>query len=206
MTAATVVIERDGEFYVFAKFWLPAERIDELQQIDGLPYNLYVQRGILEPSGENVIDYNDAYKFFTELVENYEIYPLKVGYDRYGATYLTQQMDAYGFHMDDVYQGFNLHPVIEEVEGVTYTRTFASIIDDVPLLKKRISTGKPADRNKALKRAFEGAYKLLRTRTDAYQYFIDLQVPATIPTMTTLNTDMVITHAGISATYKHTDA
>lgn len=91
-------------------------------------------------------------------------------------------------------------------DRVTYTRTFASIIDDVPLLKKRIGTGKPADRNKALKRAFECAYKLLRTRTDAYQYFIDLQVPTTIPTMTTLNMNMIITHAGISATYKHTGA
>ena len=29
LTAATVVIEKGGEFYVFAKFWLPAEKIDE---------------------------------------------------------------------------------------------------------------------------------------------------------------------------------
>ena len=27
-------------------------------------------------------------------------------------------MKAYGFHMDDVYQGFNLHPVITELEGL----------------------------------------------------------------------------------------
>ena len=29
LTAATVVIEKGGELYVFAKFWLPAEKIDE---------------------------------------------------------------------------------------------------------------------------------------------------------------------------------
>ena len=26
-------------------------------------------------------------------------------------------MQNYGFHMDDVFQGYNLHPVIQEVEG-----------------------------------------------------------------------------------------
>ena len=58
------------------------------------------------------------FSFYRELVEKYEIYPLQVGYDRYSAAYLVQQMDSYGFHMDDVYQGFNLHPVIQEVEGL----------------------------------------------------------------------------------------
>ena len=48
----------------------------------------------------------------------YNIYPLKIGYDRYSAQYLVDDMKNYGFHMDDVYQGFNLTPVIREFEGV----------------------------------------------------------------------------------------
>ena len=118
LTAACIIIEKDGEFYVFARFWLPSERIEELQQIDGVPYNIYAQRGLLHPSGANIIDYNDVFAWFKELVETYEIYPLKVGYDKYSATYFVQQMDGYGFHMDDVYQGFNLHPAIVEMEGL----------------------------------------------------------------------------------------
>ena len=59
LTAAVVVIERDGELYVFAKFWLPAEKIDEATARDGLPYNIYIQRGLLEPSGDNFVDYHD---------------------------------------------------------------------------------------------------------------------------------------------------
>lgn len=27
-------------------------------------------------------------------------------------------MEHYGFHMDDVFQGYNLHPVIVETEGL----------------------------------------------------------------------------------------
>ena len=118
LTAATIAIEKDGEIYVFARFFLPEERIEELQQTDGVPYSIYVQRGLLTPSGSNIVDYNDVFGWFTELVEKYEIYPLKVGYDRYSAAYLVQQMSAYGFHMDDVFQGYNLHPVIQEFEGL----------------------------------------------------------------------------------------
>lgn len=118
LTAACVVIEKDGELYVLARFFLPAERIEDATAADGVPYNIYIQRGLLQPSGANIVDYNDVFNWFRELVETYEIYPLKVGYDRYSAAYLVQQMEAYGFHMDDVFQGYNLHPVIQETEGL----------------------------------------------------------------------------------------
>lgn len=118
LTFAVIVIERDGELYVFGKGFMPEERIDEAQQIDGVPYRIYEQRGFLQASGSNIVDYNDVYDWFRMMVERYEILPLQVGYDKYSANYLVQQMDAYGFHMDDVYQGYNLHPVIQEVEGL----------------------------------------------------------------------------------------
>ena len=51
------------------------------------------------------------------LVEKYEIYPLQIGYDNYSAGYLLTELRSYGFHMDNVFQGFNLHPVIQELEG-----------------------------------------------------------------------------------------
>ena len=118
LTACTVVIERGGELYVFAKFFLPAERIDEATQRDGLPYNIYIQRGLLQLSGDNYIDYHDCFNWFKMLVEEYQIYPLQVGYDRYSAQYLVQDMKAYGFQMDDVFQGENLYPVILETAGL----------------------------------------------------------------------------------------
>lgn len=77
-----------------------------------------MQRGLLDASGENFIDYKDCFNWFTKLITDYQLYPLKVGYDRYNAQYLTQEMKQYGFHMDDVYQGFNLSPVIDEVDGL----------------------------------------------------------------------------------------
>jgi len=118
LTCVLVAIERGGELYVFAKFFLPAERIDEATLRDGLPYSAYIQRGILQLSGDNFVDYHDCYNWLTELVEKYEILPLQTGYDRYSADYLIQDLNRYGFRTDDVFQGENLYGVIQETQGL----------------------------------------------------------------------------------------
>ena len=123
LTACCVVIEKDGKLYVFIKFFMPENKIDELQEREGVPYRLYVSQGLIHPSGENYIDYNDCFAWFKMLVEDYEILPLQVGYDRYSAQYLVQQMEAYGFHMDDVFQGTNLTPVLHEMDGLLRDKT-----------------------------------------------------------------------------------
>ena len=118
LSSACILVEKDGELYVFAKFWLPAAKIDEAIERDGVPYNIYMQRGLLEPSGDNYIDYHDCYKWLTDMVEQYELLPLVIGYDRYSAQYLIQQLNAYGFKTDDVFQGDNLWGVLQEMEGL----------------------------------------------------------------------------------------
>lgn len=118
LTACTCVIEKDDILHVFAHFFLPSEKIQEATERDGLPYQIYIERGLLTASGDNFIDYHDCFKWFSDLVEQYEIYPLVTGYDRYSAQYLVQDMQAYGFVMDDVWQGDNLYPVLMEFEGL----------------------------------------------------------------------------------------
>lgn len=139
LTAALAVIEKAGELYVLAHFWLPGERIDEATERDGLPYNIYIQRGLLSPSGDNFVDYHDCYNWLTGLVEKYQIYPLKVGYDRYSAQYLIGDLKGYGFHCDDVFQGENLYGVIQETEGLLADRKIH--IGDNDLLKAHLLNG-----------------------------------------------------------------
>lgn len=118
LTAATLVVESKGELYVFAHFWLPRAKIEEAISRDGLPYEQYIARGFLSLSGENFIDYQDCYAWLVDKVERYEILPLVVGYDRYSANYLINDLKAYGFVTDDVYQGDNLYGVLQEMEGL----------------------------------------------------------------------------------------
>ena len=123
LTACCVVIEKAGKLYTFSQFFMPANKIDELQAREDVPYRLFVSQGLIQPSGENFVDYNDCFAWFRKLVEEYEILPLQVGYDRYSAQYLVQDMERYGFHMDDVFQGENLTPVIHEVDGLLRDET-----------------------------------------------------------------------------------
>ena len=139
LTAACVVIEKNGELYVFSRFWLPSEKIEEAEQRDGVPYRIYIQRGLLFPSGDNFVDYHDCFNWFRELVEQYQIYPLQVGYDRYSAQYLVSDMKQYGFHMDDVFQGDNLYGVIQETHGLLEDGKLH--IGDNDLLKMHLLNG-----------------------------------------------------------------
>lgn len=117
LTAASIVINRDGINHVFTRFYMPQKRYEVAINEDNTPYNIYRDRGFLFISGENQVDYKDVYNWFIELVKVYKIKPLKIGYDRYSANYLVEDLKTAGFHTDDVYQGTNLTPVLHEFEG-----------------------------------------------------------------------------------------
>ena len=118
LTAAVCVIERGEKLHVLAHFWMPAEKIDAATERDGIPYRLYIEKGWLSPSGEHFVDYRDTFNWCVSLIEEYEILPLMTGYDRYSSQYLIQDMERYGFHTDDVFQGYNMHPAIQTLEGM----------------------------------------------------------------------------------------
>ena len=118
LTAAVIVIEKDGISWFFVQFFMPENKVAEATQRDGLPYDIYRQRGLLTVCGENTVDYRKVHEWFQMLERDYEILPLKVGYDRYSAAYLIQDMDADGFDMESVSQGSNLTGVLIDMEGM----------------------------------------------------------------------------------------
>ena len=181
LTACTIVIEKDGVLYVFAKFFLPAEKLEDATARDGLPYNIYVQRGILQLSGDNFVDYHDCYAWFKSLVEDYKILPLKVGYDRYTAQYLVKDMQAYGFHMDDVFQGYNLTPVIRETEGLIRDQVFRIGDNDllkVHLLNSALKTEADSGKSKLVKLSasdhIDGTAALLDAMTVRQKWYAEI--------------------------------
>ena len=118
LTAAVVVIERKGVSWFFTQFFMPENKVDEATARDGLPYRIYQQRGLLTVCGENTVDYHAVHAWFQTLERKYEILPLKVGYDRYSAAYLVQDMQADGYDMESVSQGSNLTGVLIDMEGM----------------------------------------------------------------------------------------
>lgn len=118
LTAAVCIIEKNEKLHILAHFWMPAAKVDDASDRDGLPYRLFIEKGWLSTSGESFVDYRDVFAWCTNLVEQYEILPLMVGYDRYSSQYLVQELEKYGFHTDDVFQGYNLFPAIQTLEGM----------------------------------------------------------------------------------------
>lgn len=118
LTSACLLIEKDNELYVISHFWLPSEKISEATTKDGIPYQEMIEKGILTLAGDNYIDYHSVFDWLVSAVQEYEILPLVVGYDRYSSQYLIQDLNGFGFKTDDVYQGHNLTPVIYECEGL----------------------------------------------------------------------------------------
>lgn len=118
LTCATLMIERDGILNVFARFYLPKEKIEEATARDNVPYRAYIQRGFLFESGDNFVNYQDIIDWVKELITVRRIYPLMIGYDRYSSTFMVQALQDGGCRCDDVFQGTNLTPVIRQMEGL----------------------------------------------------------------------------------------
>ena len=117
LTAACVLIEKNGILYYFTHFWLPVSKLKEATERDGIPYEIYIKRGFLTLAGENSVDYHSVTEWFLKLLNEYKIYPLKCGFDVYSSPYFVGEMQNNLFHMESVRQGPNLTSVIVDAEG-----------------------------------------------------------------------------------------
>ncbi len=117
LTCASIVVEKGGEEYVFSQFFMPKNRLNDLIELDKVPYDIYVKQGYITLSGENYVDYKDVKAWFDMLRKEYKIMPVRIGYDRYSAQYLVDEMSQKGYNMDDVYQGWNMAPEIRYFGG-----------------------------------------------------------------------------------------
>lgn len=136
LTACSIVARKNGKDYVHTHFWLPTNALETATARDGIPYREYIDKGILSLSGESYVDYEDVSKWIEKLVTDYEILPLKIGYDRYSSQYLIKVLKSEGFHCDDVFQGYNLTQMIYEMEAGMKDGTL--LIGNNDLLKAHI--------------------------------------------------------------------
>jgi phage terminase large subunit-like protein len=118
LTAVVILIQKGETVWFFARFYMPKNKLEEATARDGIPYRKYVEQGYMILSGENVVDYHDVERWYESLRKDYEIIPLKSGYDRYSAAFLIQNLEGMGYNMESVSQGSNLTGVIVDTEGM----------------------------------------------------------------------------------------
>lgn len=109
LTCASLLIckPHDANLYVLQKYFLPQSRVDavELNSKKEAPYRLWADQGWLYVCEGATVDYHAVTQWFIDMVEQYDIRPLWVGYDRALAGYWQEEMKNYGFDMEKVAQG-----------------------------------------------------------------------------------------------------
>ena len=134
LTSACIVCEVDGVLWTHSHFWLPNQRLEEAMKRDNLPYDIYIKKGFLSLSGEEFVNTDDVLLWFMNLVKQFKIYPLIIGFDRWSAQELVQKLQQKSFHCESVTQGYNLSNVSDTFEGMLREGRIRDM-DDNDLLK-----------------------------------------------------------------------
>lgn len=91
--------------YIHQMYWLPSENFNERVKIEKIPYDKWLERGLIRLCNGNSINYSDITAWFIEMINNYGITPLWIYYDNYSAKYWVEEMKAHGFKMERCIQG-----------------------------------------------------------------------------------------------------
>lgn len=109
LTCATLLIKKpsDTNYYVLQKYFLPQSRVDAVESNSKreAPYKLWGEQGLLHICEGATIDYKAVTQWFVDMVNDHDIRPLWIGYDRALAGYWVEEMQEYGFEMERIAQG-----------------------------------------------------------------------------------------------------
>ena len=108
--------EEDGGLQpVLPFFWLPGDDLVERSKRDRVPYDQWVREGLIQLTEGNVVDYDAVRKEINRLGELYDI--REIAFDRWGAHQVSQDLDADGFTVVPMGQGYvSMSPPTKEFE------------------------------------------------------------------------------------------
>ena len=104
--AAFVLVfpDDDGTYDVLCRFWTPGETIDERSRRDQVPYQVWVDQGLLIASPGSVIGYRAIELEIEALSRRFDI--REIAYDRWGAAQMRQNLEDDGFTVVQTGQGY----------------------------------------------------------------------------------------------------
>lgn len=105
----------EGGFYLKPHFWIPKENIRQRAHRDGVPYQIWAQKGLVTPTDGDVVDYDVIRRDINALREQYDIQEIAI--DRWNAAQLTTQLTGDGFVITPFGQGYaSMSPAAKEFE------------------------------------------------------------------------------------------
>ena len=108
LTSATILVpQAGGKFLCHQMYWMPQVTFEEAEHSKQAVYRAWLQRGLLELTPGNRIDYSHITQWFVRMKEDYRLYFQSIGYDQWNSGYWVKEMEQNGFHglMEIVIQG-----------------------------------------------------------------------------------------------------
>lgn len=99
LTAAKVLfrIPDNDKIYVMQMYWIPEDLVEQRVREDHIPYDTWIEHGLMRTCRGNQISYHDITMWFEEIQNEYDLYLYKVGYDSWSAKYWVEEMElAFG--------------------------------------------------------------------------------------------------------------
>ncbi|MBS4538208.1 terminase large subunit [Clostridium sp. D2Q-11] len=97
LTCGTVIfmVPNDSTIYVLQMYWLPEELLDQRVKEDKIPYDIWLEQGLLRTTPGNKVHYKYVTEWFQEVQNEYDIYIPWHGYDGWSAEYYVEEMRNY---------------------------------------------------------------------------------------------------------------
>lgn len=95
LTAAKVIfrVPDNENVYVLQMYWLPESLVEKRVKEDHIPYDVWIDQGLMRTCKGNRISYHDVTAWFQEVQDVYDVYLYKIGYDSWSAVYWVEEME-----------------------------------------------------------------------------------------------------------------
>lgn len=181
LTCATLLMmdKNTQKRYVHQMYWLPSDNFEKRVQMDKIPYDKWLQRGLLRLCNGNSINYSDVTAWFLEMVNDYGITPLWIYYDSYSAKYWVEEMEGHGFKMVRCIQGAKTLSLPMQMMGADLKAKKINY-NNHPILKWCLTnTGVQTDRNgnivpvknQAAKMRIDGMVSMLDAYVGLFEHY-----------------------------------
>lgn len=181
LTCATVLMmhPETHKRYVHQMYWLPEDNFTQRVEQEKIPYDKWLEAGLVRLCKGNTINYSDVTAWFLEIVKEHGITPLWVYYDSWSARYWVEEMEAYGFKMERCIQGAKTLSLPMQNLGADL-QAKKVIYNNNPILKWCLTnTGIQEDRNgnivpvknSSAKRRIDGTASLLDAYVGLYEHY-----------------------------------
>ena len=183
LTSASLLMmdKTTEERFITQMYWLPRESFQERVQRDKIPYDKWLDVGLLRLCNGNSISYGDITAWFLEMVNIHGITPAWIYYDSYSAKYWVEEMENAGFRMVRCIQGAKTLSLPMQMMGADLQAKKINY-NNSPILKWCLTnTGIQTDRNgnivpikaQAAKQRIDGTASMLDSYVGLYEHYTE---------------------------------